>query len=204
MDSISRHIKRCAWLVLASGVTPEMLPKFFNAIQDFLSDSRVKFDVTDPVKTQVHGPDLPDIRAGVPLAMDAKAEGLFKSKLSEVDPILISALESAKHGESFVNLLHILGHILTLSIIKLNTIEMSIKDSYQKSQYLNAYKSFTDIWGGENKISASHLFQRFSGKSNEVAIKELKKLCNSSEEIVEKDLLPVLDEINKPQEAVVV
>lgn len=190
MVIISNFLRKVARGIIAAGVKPQLLPEFFKALERFITD--------EPMEnfTQMGVHQLKDL---TPLNMNDIAEKNLKAYLSKVDPTLAGAVDTAKHGETFVNFLHIVGQIFTVTVMILESLSLKIADSDMKNRFQKACKSLYGIWGGEQSMNARSLFNRFSGLSNEAARRDLITRFKKSAHAVEQEILPLLDVVKEHQ-----
>jgi len=166
--------------ILSSDIKLDNLPLLFTKMADFLEQEPASnFGFTE----------VAELEKKVPLDMGKESEQRFNAALKDFPDVLASG----HAGQPFANVLYYLGQALLRIPMIIQAISLlsdrhhlKIKDLEEQS------KPLFEIWGGESKMSAHWLFQRYSGESNETAIKDLTERLRKSASIAADKLIPIM------------
>jgi hypothetical protein len=181
---LAHKIRRvAAELILATDLKLDNLPLFFTQMADFLErEPAANFELTT-------AKEISGMRSDVPLGMNKEVENHFDAALKDFPDVV----RSGKAGMDFSNLLYYLGQALLRIPMIIQAISLLSDRHHLKVENLEAQaKPLFEIWGGEATMNARRLFERYSGETNEIAIKDLVNRLRKSAEISEKNLKSVL------------
>jgi hypothetical protein len=176
MQLITNILRRIGASLLILSYTGNEISKILHILSDFAKNASP--DYFQDTKKHHKKKAFKEI----PLFFTDKGETALKEKLSEFPRVL--GVGRADYQNSPLNFLYLVGQFLSVVATKLDYLEVSHKEIYdkQKEDIENLFK----IWGTRENMNALKLFNKFQAVDNETALKELEKQLSASAQIMDK------------------
>lgn len=178
MLPLSSFLRRLAWdLVLAGKYSLKDFSELFKRIKGFLEKAPISY---------FQDSKLGGFK-GTPLTLTDDALAIFKNDIQDLD-LIRSGL--ASYNE--LNIPYLLGKLFNKLYM---AFDVKISDTSYSSQGRTLISEFNKIWDGAT--SEQGMVFHYKGKFQEEACKMIANKLNSSAEIIEKKMIPLVAQIER-------